>query len=115
VVVVTAKAPAGGKIPESESGFQKAVIDLAHLRGWICHHARPAQTNKGWRTPIQGDAGFPDLVMARGSRVVVAELKSDTGRVSPHQAEWLARLSHALTDVHVWSPKDFEAIKEVLA
>jgi len=112
---VTAKAPAGGKIPESESGFQKAVIDLAHLRGWICHHARPAQTNKGWRTPIQGDAGFPDLVMARGSRVVVAELKSDTGRVSPHQAEWLARLSHALTDVHVWSPKDFEAIKEVLA
>ena len=112
---MTAKAPAGGKIPESESGFQKAVIDLAHLRGWICHHARPAQTNKGWRTPIQGDAGFPDLVMARGSRVVVAELKSDTGRVSPHQAEWLARLSHALTDVHVWSPKDFEAIKEVLA
>jgi hypothetical protein len=112
---VTAKAPAGGNLPESEAGFQQAVVDLAHWNKWLVHHARPAQTNKGWRTAIQGDAGFPDLVMAKGSRVVVAELKSDTGRVSPHQAEWLARLSHALTDVHVWSPKDWPAISEVLA
>jgi hypothetical protein len=37
---VTAKAPAGGKISESEAGFQKAVIDLAHLRGWMADDKR---------------------------------------------------------------------------
>src|SRR5690606_28778418 len=61
--------------------------------GWKVHHTRPARTDKGWRTPLQGDAGYPDLTMARRGRVVIAELKSESGRVTREQAAWLEHLS----------------------
>ena len=49
----------------SESALLDAVLALAKLRGWRAHHCRAALTAKGWRTPVQGDAGFVDLVLAR--------------------------------------------------
>ncbi len=52
------------------------------LRGWRLYHTRDSR-----RSP----AGFPDLVLvSRGrGRLLFVELKSDTGRVRPEQAEWL--------------------------
>lgn len=107
-------------IPELESGFQAAVIDLAQLRGWLVHHARPARTNDGWRTPISGNAGFPDLVLARSGRLVVAELKSARGVVSSFQQSWLdclgavSRASAGVAEVHVWRPADWDEIERTL-
>jgi hypothetical protein len=60
----------------TERDFQRAVVELARLMGWRVHHTRPALTQRGrWLTPIQGDAGFPDLVLCRPPRLVLAELK----------------------------------------
>ena len=60
----------------TEREFQRAVVELARLMGWRVHHTRPALTRAGeWRTPIQGDAGFPDLVLCRPPRLILAELK----------------------------------------
>jgi len=67
----------------SEEEFQEAVIGYARLCGWKVHHTRPARTSKGWKTPIQGDKSFPDLVMARKGRLAIAELKSTKGRTAP--------------------------------
>jgi hypothetical protein len=44
----------------SEAELQQNVIDMAHVFGWLVHAERPAMRADGtWRTPIQGDKGFP--------------------------------------------------------
>ena len=49
-------------------------------------HFRPPRTVHGWRTAVAADgAGFPDLVMVRGSRLLAAELKSERESLR-HQA-----------------------------
>lgn len=76
----------------SEADLQRSIIELVHASGWLVHHTRPARTRKGWRTPIQGDAGFCDLVLAKNGCIVFAELKSTRGRTSPEQQSWIRAL-----------------------
>lgn len=101
--------------PEGE--FQDQVIKLARLFGWRVAHFRPAKTSKGWRTPVSADGkGFPDLVMAKSPLKIVAELKTDKGKTSPDQDEWLEALGPT-TDVclvTVWRPRDWPAIEEAI-
>lgn len=80
----------------TEAEFQSQVIDLARLFRWRVVAFRPARTAKGWRTPVQGDAGFPDLVLAGTrsgvTRTLFVELKTDRGRLRPEQQAWAAAL-----------------------
>lgn len=100
---------------ETEAGFQAAVIDLARLRGWLVHHCRPARTGAGWATPITGDPGFPDLVLARPPRLIFAELKSTKGRVSRDQERWVMRLDQCDgVEMHVLRPSDWAAVEDLL-
>lgn len=80
----------------TESELQTAIIEAAQLYGWRVAHFRPALTSKGWRTPVQGDAGFPDLCLARNGRVLFLELKSEKGRVTPDQDAWLTDLGTSI-------------------
>ena len=99
----------------AEADFLSQVVDLAHLCGWKVHHSRPARTAKGWCTPIQGDAGFPDLVLCRPPYIILAELKSETGKLSPAQQDWVAALEVSTSaDVRVWRPSDWDEIVRVL-
>jgi hypothetical protein len=51
----------------TEDEFQTAIITAARLMKWTrIVHFRPARTKHGWQTPLQGDNGFPDLLMIRG-------------------------------------------------
>jgi hypothetical protein len=97
-----------------EAEFQAQIVDLARLCGWRIHHTRAARTNRGWRTPITGDPGFPDLVLCRGRRIVFAELKSATGRLSKDQQRWLVSLRACGIDVKVWRPCDMDEVIETL-
>lgn len=67
-----------------------------------------------WRTPVTSP-GFPDLFMVRGPRMVIAELKSEAGRLRPDQREWLARLELTAAEVYVWRPRDVAEVQEVLS
>jgi hypothetical protein len=99
-----------------ERDFQRAVVELARLCGWRVFHARPALTRRGrWLTPIQGDAGFPDLVLVRAGRVIFAELKRVGGKLTAEQQAWLDAL-HACAGVecYLWTPADWEAIVYIL-
>lgn len=88
----------------SERELQNHIVDAAHKRGWLVMHVRPAQKRDGqYVTPIQGDAGFPDLVLARNGRRIFAELKREGKDPEPAQELWLA----ALGDAHVWRPSDW--------
>ena len=78
----------------TESDLQQNVVDLAHACGWLVHHTRPAMKRDGtWRTPVQGDKGFPDLVLARRGKIIFLELKSQRGQPTNEQLEWLNRLA----------------------
>jgi hypothetical protein len=116
-------------VRETEEGFKNRIIEYAHLKGWLVHHDRPAKTSKGWRTAIQGDEGFPDLVLARDGRVIFAELKSEKGRVSREQRAWMEALpwrvhwpvpqkggeaTRIFSAVAVWRPSDWPQIVELL-
>lgn len=94
----------------SEAEFTRAVVALARSHSWLCYHALPARSAKGWHTPTMGDVGFVDLVLCRNGVVIFAELKSATGRVRAAQCDWLDALPGAL----IWRPKDWSEIVGVL-
>ena len=99
-----------------EEGFQDGVVEYAHLRGWRAAHFRPAWSARGYRTPVQYDGdGFPDLVLCRSPRLVIAEVKV-RAPVSAKQRAWLDLLGEVPgIEVYVWRPKDWPEIERVLA
>ena len=100
-----------------ESYFQSQVIMLAKLHGWLVMHTRAVEIRPGvWKTPLQGHAGFPDLVLCHERRgVIFAELKSDKGKLSAMQVVWSEALTVAGQEVYCWRPKDIEDISTRLA
>ena len=101
-----------------ESYFQSQVIMLAKLHGWLVMHTRAVEIRPGvWKTPLQGHAGFPDLVLAHETKgVLFAELKADkNNRLSDMQKVWLQTLKEAGMEVYVWRPKDIDTISRILA
>ena len=100
----------------SEREFGDAVIELAKLCGWRVHHTRPARTSKGWVTPIQGDAGFPDLALLKGEWLWLAELKADKGKLSDGQENWYRDLLEVReVRADIWRPtRDWPRIEQIL-
>jgi hypothetical protein len=102
-------------IVETEAQFAAAVLEAAKALGWRTAHFRAARTAHGWRTPVQGDGkGFPDLVLLRDDRLVVAELKAKGGQARPEQEDWLLAFEHAGVEAYLWAPDDWEDITAVL-
>lgn len=91
---------------EDESSWQSWVTETAELLGWWWVHFRPGRTASGWRTPVAGQAaGYVDLTLVR-DRVIFAELKTQTGRLTRPEVAWRARLIAAGAEVYVWRPAD---------
>jgi hypothetical protein len=99
-----------------EAEFQKIVINMAKMHGWLVHHPLPSMNKRGiWATHELGDHGFPDLVLAHPSgRVIFAELKSDKGKISPLQSRWITTLQQGAV-VWVWRPADINWIAQYLS
>lgn len=96
----------------SESSFKSTVIHYAKLRKWHVTHFRPAMNRRGvWSTPLEGDPGFPDLVLARDGVVIIPELKTQHGPIRPAQKNWLLALGGF---GRLWRPSDWPAIYEEL-
>ena len=101
----------------TEAQLQQQIIDLARLYGWRVAHFRPAWSRDGKRcmTAVQADgAGWPDLTLVKGSRLIFAECKSDTGKVSQAQQEWLDALKKTKAEVYLWRPADWLTLQEIL-
>lgn len=90
-----------------ERDFKSQILDLTRLYGW-----RTYWTYRSKRSPV----GFPDLVCVRRGRCVILELKSETGKLRPLQAEWIAELD-AVDGVTaaVVRPDDLDAVARWLA
>ena len=80
----------------SEADFQAAVIAYAESLGWLCYHPYDSRRSK---------AGWPDLVMVKGKYIIFAELKSEKGKESEAQIEWLDALEQVkVKSVELWRP-----------
>ena len=98
-----------GTLIISEKAFESQVKGLAKLFGYLYYHT--------WRS-FHSPAGFPDCVFVRlepTPRLVFAELKSEKGKVSPAQQEWLDLLGECPgVEIFLWRPSDFDEIVECL-
>lgn len=82
------------------------VRDLAALCGWRCYHTFDSRRSQG---------GFPDLLLVKPGRLVVAELKRDGGEPTPEQALWLEAFRQVPgAEVYLWRPGGWSEIERVL-
>ena len=92
--------------PLTERQWQTIVLRAARQFGWRTYH-----TLNSW-----GSAkGFPDLVLVRGARLIFAELKSDKGKASPEQIDWIDDLSATGAEAYIWRPADYDGVLALLA
>jgi hypothetical protein len=89
----------------SEAEFQKRITDLCDWLHLKWHHETDSRKSK---------KGWPDLVIAGPNHVVFVELKTEKGRVSTEQREWLDTLLNAGATVEVWRPSDWDRIQRIL-
>ena len=59
-------------------------------------------------------SGFPDRVLVR-DRIVYVETKSEKGKPSPSQIEWLDGLTKAGAEVYLWRPSDWDECARILS
>lgn len=97
----------------TESHFQKWVQQVMTQKGWRWYHAADNIPRGGWKANIK--PGFPDLIAVRGVRLLVAELKTETGKTTEHQDAWLEELNGTPAEVYVWRPRDKSQIIEILS
>jgi len=107
----------------TETEFLVMVTELATIYGWRWAHFRVARTEHGWRTPVSGPLGkgHPDLMLSRerDGRMIFAEIKTNTGRLSEDQAIVLGHYMgvsrrHGWLQAVVWRPRDFDEIVAAL-
>jgi hypothetical protein len=97
---------------QTEAEFQRQVVRLAKLYQWRVVHYRPSLNRSGkWSTPVQGDKGGPDLLLAKGGKVLLLELKTEAGRLRPEQRAWQAAAGGNYWCVR---PSDWGRLVEVL-
>jgi hypothetical protein len=83
--------------------------DKAPGTGWLGYH-----THRSDRSP----AGFPDLCLVRGRRLVFAELKTDAAASKPtvEQIRWLDHLAGTTdAEVYLWRPQHWEDVQRILS
>jgi hypothetical protein len=91
----------------SEKDFRQQVVDLAHLLGYMVYFT--------WGS-FHSPKGFPDLVLVhpKYKRVIFAELKTETGKLTECQEQWLTALEACGQEVYVWRPRDLDGIVSLL-
>ena len=89
----------------TEKEFQSRVIYEAELAGWKVYHTYDSRRSQ---------RGYPDLTMVRAPRVIFAELKTEGGRVTETQKQWLDAFGQTPVETYLWRPSDTDAILAVL-
>ena len=98
----------------TEKTLMANVVKMARLFGWRVFHQFDSR---------RSEPGWPDLAMVRRDRMLFAELKTATGRLTPAQRDTIKELrtiARAIqtgnVEVHVWRPADWLAgdIEEAL-
>ena len=79
----------------TEAQLQDTVTGLMDIYKWTWVHHRPARRKNGdYVNAVSGSGakGWPDLFAVRGSDAIAWELKTQRGKVSPEQTQWIGQL-----------------------
>jgi len=91
----------------TEDEWRSQVLRWAERDGWLHYFT--------W-TSLHSPSGFPDLVLAREPRVIIAELKTEVGKLTPRQERWGGVLVQCPgVEYYVWRPHDEDEVRRVLA
>mgnify|MGYP003394789642 CR=1 FL=1 len=94
--------PTSAQASPSEALFLARVTKAALTLGWRVYHTHRSDHSA---------PGFPDLCMTNGERLLFAELKSATGKLTVEQQAWLdALIRTRKCEVYLWRPVDWETI-----
>ena len=101
-----------------EKDIQRSILSAARDFGWLAY-----ATYRSMRS----EPGFPDLVMVRPPRVIIAEVKTSNGRYSkgkwnksgsrwlPGQDDWAKAFNDAPgVEYYLWRPEDLDDIYKTL-
>lgn len=91
-----------------ERVLQQAVRDLCRTYGNLHYHTHRSE---------RSEVGYPDSTIVAGDRLIFAELKTETGRITVDQARWIEALSRCACQacgapaaaVRIWRPSDLLA------
>lgn len=103
--------PTSGSRDDEEQRLVDMIVEYAQLKHVLVMHQRPALTEQGWRTAIQGDEGFLDLTLAGPGGVAFAECKKRVGgQLSDGQIKWMDMLTAArgTHEVLLWTMAHWE-------
>lgn len=89
-----------------EKDWQQVIIDAAQLLGWQHYHTH----NSKHSVP-----GFPDLILAKPPRLLAIECKTELGKVTPAQQQWLDLFAQIPgVTAMVARPSDWKTIESLL-
>jgi len=91
-----------------ESALLRAVREAASAYGWLCHHHYDSR---------RSEPGWPDIALCKPGRpLLLAELKTPTGKLRPEQDRWYRTLMQVTgVEMHLWRPADLPMITQLLA
>lgn len=90
----------------SEADLLGWIATSARMLGWLCYHTHDSR---------RSEAGFPDVCLVRGDRLIFAELKTLRGKVTDAQQRWLDAFAGVPgVVVHVWRPDQLDEILGIL-
>jgi hypothetical protein len=82
----------------SEKRWLEDVVEAGQLFSWRIYHTYDSRRSQ---------PGFPDLVCVRDRVVLFVELKTDRGRLTVDQRDWLGALAQCdQIKVRLWRPQD---------
>ena len=90
----------------AEEPWLQHVRDYAGRHGWLHYHTYDSR---------RSTEGFPDLVLCRAPRLIIAELKTDKGIVRGAQQGWKDQLEGVTEfSYFLWRPTDERIVEDLL-
>lgn len=80
-----------------ESQLQDTIVQLCRVLGIAWYHPYYSRRSV---------PGWPDLALCGARKMILRELKTAAGRLTPEQERWGLMLRHAGQDWAVWRPDD---------
>lgn len=91
----------------TERAWQAQVVELARMCGFLLiYHTHDSRRSA---------RGYPDLALCGKNRYLLIECKSETGKLSDTQKEWLRGLVEAGIETYVVRPRHLQQLADVLA
>jgi hypothetical protein len=111
---LTTRERALRQVPEAE--VQRRVQEILTMYQWWWYHAPDNRPGSKTGRVQRIRAGFPDIIAVRGTRILVLELKRETGHTTDDQDAVLAMFQlTGKVETYVIRPSNIDTLLEIAA